>query len=127
MGMCSGVTAFYAQVPGAQMAPEVGQGFWTVPCNAIPAVSLTFGGKAFAISPSTFNLGKVQTGSGNCVGGVVSSISVPPTPFWVVGGTSDSLLRVLAMDTDILADVFLQNVYTAFDMGNAQVGFADLA
>ena len=65
---------------------------------------MTFGGRSFPISLDSFNLG-VLTGN-ECVGGVMGSTGLP---FEVVG------------------DVFLQNVYTAFDVGNSRVGFASLA
>jgi hypothetical protein len=42
-----------------------------VPCNSIPTISLVFGGKPFDISPDTFNLGPVSSGSSDCVGGIV--------------------------------------------------------
>jgi hypothetical protein len=41
-----------------------------VPCNSNPQVSLTFGGKDFALSADTFNFGPVSAGSSDCVGGV---------------------------------------------------------
>ncbi|KAF7978613.1 hypothetical protein HWV62_45354 [Athelia sp. TMB] len=100
------VALFYADVKGALPAPQYGAGLYTLPCEPMPAVSLTFGGKAFSVAPETFNLGEVYPGSDTCVGGLAA---MEDAPFWVVG------------------DVFLQNVYTAFDMGNAQVGFASLA
>ena len=74
--------------------------------NAVPSVTFTFGGKPFTVPPSLFNLG--YTGSVNsntCVGAVVGT---PNFSFWIVG------------------DVFLQTVYTAFDMGSNRVGFATL-
>ncbi|ESK97458.1 aspartic protease [Moniliophthora roreri MCA 2997] len=101
------VAAFYAAIPGSKDASQTaGPGFFTVPCDSIPAISLTFGGEAFSISPDTFNLGRLSAESNDCVGGIAASKSVD---FWVVG------------------DVFLQNVYTVFNVGNAQVGFARLA
>ncbi|KAL0070939.1 hypothetical protein AAF712_002160 [Marasmius tenuissimus] len=51
----------------------------------------------------TFNLGLVAIGSSDCVGGLATG---GPQGLWVLG------------------DVFLQNVYTVFDVGNTQVGFA---
>ncbi|KZT25193.1 acid protease [Neolentinus lepideus HHB14362 ss-1] len=102
------VRELYDAIPGSQDATlQVGMGFFTVPCNAIPTIGLTFGGRTFDISPETFNLGPVESGSNRCVGGVVGQSSLDN--FWIVG------------------DVFLRNVYTAFDMGQNQVGFAKLS
>jgi len=101
------VKNLYALIPGsADASRTVGAGFFTFPCTSTATVSLTFGGKAFPISASTFNLGQVSAGSTQCVGGIMSESGVG---FWVVG------------------DVFLQNVYTAFDVGNRRVQFANLA
>lgn len=101
------VARFYKAIPGSQDASQtIGDGFFTFPCDSNPQVSLTFGGKAFAISADTFNLGQVSQGSSDCVGGIAGTTNID---FWVVG------------------DVFLRNFYTRFDVGNRQVGFADLA
>ncbi|KAJ7593823.1 acid protease [Mycena floridula] len=108
VGSDAAVKKFYAGIKGAKSASTtVGAGFYTLPCASIPTISLTFGGKAFKISEDTFNLGTVSDGSTQCVGGIVSS-DVGDIG-WIVG------------------DVFLQNVYTAFDFGNKRVGFATLA
>ncbi|TFK51920.1 acid protease [Heliocybe sulcata] len=107
VGDSESVAQLYQSIDGAQDASEtVGQGYYTVPCDSIPTVSLSFGGKSFDISPDTFNLGTATQGSSDCVGGIVAEDGLD---FWIVG------------------DVFLQNVYTAFDVGNSQVGFAKLS
>ncbi|GLB33562.1 putative peptidase A1 family protein [Lyophyllum shimeji] len=101
LGNWNSVSAVYAAIPGSQAATStIGPGFFTY-----LSISLTFGGKAFAISPSTFNLGLAAPGSSDCVGGIAAINE----NFWIVG------------------DVFLQNVYTVFDVGNSSVGFATLA
>ncbi|EPQ56641.1 acid protease [Gloeophyllum trabeum ATCC 11539] len=108
VGDSDNVAQLYDAIDGAQDASEtIGQGYYTVPCDSIPTLSLTFAGKSFDVSPDTFSLGAVQEGSSDCVGGVAAQDGLGD--FWIVG------------------DVFLQNVYTAFDVGNSQVGFAELA
>ncbi|KDQ50162.1 hypothetical protein JAAARDRAFT_186508 [Jaapia argillacea MUCL 33604] len=102
------VRALYAAIPRSKDASATfGEGFYTVPCDAVPTVSLTFSGKSFAISPRTFNLGRAASGSSDCVGGIVGSDI--GQRFWIVG------------------DVFLRNVYSVFDLGNTRVGFATLS
>ncbi|CAL1703173.1 unnamed protein product [Somion occarium] len=59
---------------------------------------------AFSIPPSSFNLGRASVGSKDCVGSIVGD----DMSFWIVG------------------DRFLENVYTSFDLGKNQVGFAAL-
>ncbi|KAI0305956.1 acid protease [Multifurca ochricompacta] len=103
VGDTSSVQAIYQQIPGSA---DAGQGTWTIPCDFNTPVSLTFGGQEFTVSPQTFNLGPESSGSSTCVGGIGALDNLG---FWIVG------------------DVFLQNVYTAFDLGQNQVGFASLA
>ncbi|KAF8076138.1 acid protease [Lyophyllum atratum] len=106
LGDSDSVNRFYAAIPGAQDASDtIGAGFFTFPCDAALDISLTFSGRAFAISADTFNLGQASKGSADCVGG----IATVDAGFWIVG------------------DVFLQNVYTVFDVGKNSVGFATLA
>lgn len=97
--------ALYKAIPGSKDASKtIGDGFYTFPCSSSQTVSLTFGGKAFSISPQLFNLGRVSKSSSDCVGGIVGA----DYGFWIVG------------------DVFLQNVYSVFDLGSNRVGFATL-
>ena len=95
------VAALYAAIPGSKALRD---GYYSIPCSAMPTVSFTFGGQAYPIAPSLFNLG--SSGSQRCVGGIVASNKFN---FWVVG------------------DVFLQNVYSQFDMDLNCVRFAALA
>lgn len=70
--------AIYAAIPGsADASRTVGEGFFTVPCNAIPTdVSFTLGGKAFTLSADSFNFGQVSAGSADCVGGIAGEDGV---------------------------------------------------
>ncbi|KAG9313385.1 aspartic peptidase domain-containing protein [Chiua virens] len=96
--------AFYANVTNAA---EIGGGVWTVPCDTVGSLAptLTLGSRSFTVSSSTFNLGPVSEGSSDCVAGLAGGGS----PYWIIG------------------DVFLQNVYTIFDVANTRIGFANLA
>ncbi|KII89342.1 hypothetical protein PLICRDRAFT_53792 [Plicaturopsis crispa FD-325 SS-3] len=108
VGDTASVKKFYAGISGAKSAASsVGDGYYTVPCDSIPSVSLTFGGKKFSVSSDSFNLGAATSGSSECVGGIVG--------------------EDIGIDAWIVGDVFMRNVYTAFDFGNTQVGFAKLA
>jgi len=103
LGDANMVGQFY----GALNATDVGGGFYTMPCNAMPNVSITIEGTSFAISADTFNLGTYDSSGNSCIGAIAGTGSLG--------------------DTWILGDVFLQNVYSVFDVGGLQVGFADLA
>ncbi|KAH7912668.1 aspartic peptidase domain-containing protein [Hygrophoropsis aurantiaca] len=106
IGDMANVKAFYDAIGGQDATSTAGAGIYTFPCNTVPPVSLTFGGKSFPVSADTFNLGPVTSGSESCVGAIMGEDSMP---MWIVG------------------DVFLANVYTTFDLGNNRVGFATLA
>ncbi|KAI9464474.1 acid protease [Lactarius psammicola] len=104
------VKEIYTHIPGSRLADpkyELGEGFFTIPCDFNTVVRFEFGSKQFPVSPSIFNLGSVDQNI--CVGGLIYSPALKDAGFWIIG------------------DVFLQNVYTVFDVGNNQIGFADLA
>ncbi|OBZ65426.1 Aspartic protease [Grifola frondosa] len=102
------VDAIYAGIPGAKDASHtIAPGFYTVPCDAIPTVSLTFGGKTFDVKPELFNQGPAgPEDSSDCIGGISA---LEGQEFWIVG------------------DVFCKTVVYHLDMKNSQVGFAALA
>ncbi|KAI9453014.1 acid protease [Lactarius psammicola] len=97
------VQAIYDQIPGSNY---IGSGAWTIPCDFNTTVSITFSGREFQIDAWYFNLGPIDLGSSTCLGGFGA---IDGLGFWVIG------------------DVFLQSVYTTFDLGNNSVGFASLA
>lgn len=107
IGNPSQIAAFYTALGGTDASSTVGPGFYTFPCDSFPSVSMTFGGTSFPISAETLNLGPVSQGSSDCVAGFVGQDT--GASFWTIGS------------------VFLQNVYSTFDIGNLQVGFAQLA
>ncbi|TCD61064.1 hypothetical protein EIP91_009067 [Steccherinum ochraceum] len=107
LGDSDNVSKLYESIPGAKNASAVaGAGMWSVPCDSIPEISMTFGGRSFDIAPETFNMGKINGTGNDCIGGIAATDVIN---FWIIG------------------DVFLNNVYTTFDIGQARVGFADLA
>jgi cathepsin D len=61
------------------------------------------------IALHSFNLGATSSGSDQCVGALASQDFGLGSNIWLLG------------------DSFMKNVYTSFDFGNDQVGFATLA
>ncbi|KAG1819974.1 aspartic peptidase domain-containing protein [Suillus variegatus] len=99
--------SYFAGIANVTATVDESQVIYSMPCDIIEkyAPTLTFGGHPFTVSGDTFNLGPVEVGSSDCVAGIAGSDDVD---FWVVG------------------DVFLQNVYSIFDMCKLRVGFAEL-
>ncbi|GBE79958.1 Aspartic protease [Sparassis crispa] len=106
VGDTQSVEQLYATIPGSQKLGTDGQETYSIPCDAVSPLNITISGTVFTVSPETFNKGPLNDGSNNCLGGLMGQ---PSLGFWILG------------------DVFLQNVYTAFDVGNTRVGFASLA
>ncbi|KAL7281895.1 hypothetical protein ACG7TL_003361 [Trametes sanguinea] len=106
IGDKNSVAAFYAAIPGSADASDTIQsGYYTIPCNSAPKVTLTFGGRSFTVSSDELRGEPLESDSSRCVGGVVAT---DDTDFWIIG------------------DAYLKGVYTVFDMGAKRVGFADL-
>lgn len=107
------VQAFWQAVPDSAPVPGM-EGFFSFPCKTNLDVSISFGGKSWPISSADMNLGAVEDGSDQCVGGIFdlsqgSSIGAGSGPSWVVG------------------DTFLKNVYSVFRASPPSVGFAQLS
>ncbi|KAI8996510.1 acid protease [Trametes punicea] len=100
--------AFWEQVPNAQLYDE-DQGLYSFPCDSVPEVAFSWGGKRWTISADDFNLGETEQGSGQCVGALSSGDLGLGSSTWLLG------------------DTFMKNVYTVFSVDDNSVGFAELA
>ncbi|KAF8629234.1 hypothetical protein AX17_005814 [Amanita inopinata Kibby_2008] len=112
-GPSADVKAIYDAIPNSQPLENSG-GLYAFPCDSQVAVSLSFGGKLWAINPQDMIVAQVpQTKS--CVGGIFdlamgTSIEAGSgNPSWVVG------------------DTLLKNVYSVFRANPPSVGFAQLS
>lgn len=77
IGDSTNVAKIYKKISGAADASStVGDGFYTIPCDSIPDnVSLKIGGTKFTLSADSLNLGAVEEGSSDCVGGIIADDS----------------------------------------------------
>jgi cathepsin D len=143
LGDPGSIAKMFEAISGAKSAPSYGIDLYTsalcyvagqsiisnlyslVPCSFNSTISINIGGKIINISPASFNLGPIYEGSTSCFAGAAAlpsqsgELTYPFLP-----------LRIkLNHDVGfwILGDVFLQNVYTAWDVGNDRIGFATLA
>ena len=100
----------------------------TVPCDFNTPISVYVGGKGVKISPESFNLGPISAGSDICVAGASSDATLEVETGSRTLASDNLPVDKADLDTDfwILGDVFLQNAYTAWDVGKGRIGFADL-
>ncbi|KAI8634169.1 aspartic peptidase domain-containing protein [Xylariaceae sp. FL1651] len=93
------VEAMYKLIPGSSSTDG---STYSVPCDSDAEVAFTFSGKSWAVSSKDFL--SAPNGDGVCIGNIYGME-------YVAGGW-------------LLGDVFLKNVYSIFDAGNSQIGFA---
>jgi cathepsin D len=89
-GPTNAIEAIYAAIPGSQALSGRLQGLYGYPCNTEVSITISFGGKAWPISPADMNLGLINTTSALCVGSIAAILndsSVGSSPSWVVGVT----------------------------------------
>jgi len=91
---------------GGSLEEYKGFGYYSLPCDSFPTLSLTFGGKTFTISTEALRLQPIK-GVPNCFSAIIAQRS--RTAYWNVGTT------------------FLQGVYSLFEYDTSRVGFANLA
>ncbi|KAI0391022.1 acid protease [Xylariaceae sp. FL0594] len=96
------VEALYKLIPGSSSTDRT---TYTIPCDTDKEVAFTFSGKSWPIS--TKDWVSPPNSKGVCNGNIYGKEYVP-------GGW-------------LLGDVFLKNVYSAFDIDNSQIGFATKA
>ncbi|KAJ7128483.1 acid protease [Mycena epipterygia] len=102
------IASIYAQIPDSEAGTGNYEGHYFYPCNTDVVVTLSFGGRAWAISPADFQYQQLQE-SGRCVGAFITLSTGGSAPSWIIG------------------DTFLKNVYSVFRYKPPSVGFASLS
>ncbi|CAG8784102.1 42020_t:CDS:1 [Gigaspora margarita] len=92
----------HKQIPGSEFDSQ--DNVYLIPCNTTAVVSLVFGGVGYKIPPRDLTFAPIS--DTQCVSAIIPGDIFPPLPIWLCGQT------------------FLKNVYSVFDVGNKQVGFA---
>ncbi|RPD62690.1 acid protease [Lentinus tigrinus ALCF2SS1-7] len=104
----SAAKAFWSRVSGSKVYDE-SQGLYSFPCNSVPEVAFSWGGKSWSISADDLNLGQTETGSSSCVGAIAGGDLGLGDNVWLLG------------------DTFMKNTYTVFSVDDNAIGFAELA
>ncbi|CAG8587070.1 41324_t:CDS:1 [Gigaspora margarita] len=92
----------HKQIPDSEFDSQ--DNVYIIPCDTTAVVSLIFGGVEYKIPPRDLTFAPIS--GTQCVSAIIPGDLLYPLPIWLVGQT------------------FLKNVYSVFDMGNKQVGFA---
>ncbi|KLO17919.1 acid protease [Schizopora paradoxa] len=106
-GPSSVISAMYAQIPGSQPGTGQYENYYLYPCSTQVNVTLSFGGKNWAVSADDFQL--IEVSSTLCLGAFFELDTSGGTPDWIIG------------------DTFLKNVYSVFRYNPPSVGFASLS
>jgi len=93
--------AIHAQIPGSKTD---GKGNFAIPCDTKNSVALKFANQDFAIDPRDLVRDQLQGQANLCLSGIVG--------------------MGLGANQWLVGDVFLKNVYSVYDQGKLQVGFA---
>ncbi|KZT70932.1 putative aspartic protease [Daedalea quercina L-15889] len=107
-GPPSAVQSFYASVPGSSVFDSQ-NGFYQFPCNSVPQVAFSWGGRSWNVSAANFNLGKTSSTSQYCVGALAGQDLGLGSNVWLLG------------------DSYMKNVYSVFSFDQNSVGFATLS
>ena len=100
----SDATALHAQFPSYTQSGEN----YLIPCSSTKNVQFSFSGQSYDVPPKDYMGAKDSTDNTMCQSNIVG-------------------LQAFGADTWLMGDVFLKNVYTVFDFGAEQIGFAPAA
>ncbi|KAF8892127.1 aspartic peptidase domain-containing protein [Infundibulicybe gibba] len=84
-GPPSAIANVYAQIPGSEPGSDDFDGFYTYPCDTTVNISLSFGGREWAMSPKDFHLTMLD--KGRCLGAFFQIDTGGSAPAWIVGDT----------------------------------------
>jgi hypothetical protein len=119
------IQKIHSMIDGAE---QDGKGGFTVPCNTNATVSLTIGGREFAIDSRDLAFGAV--GNGRCISGIAAgSVNANGPTQWLVSVILESYnawdLRLI-QNVPQVGDTWLKNVYLSTNVDKNEVSLAKL-
>jgi len=84
-GPASAIQNIFAQIPGSNPGTGDFQNYFTYPCSTQVNVTISFGGRSWAISHTDFKL--TQVSNAECVGAFFEMTTGNNAPAWIVGDT----------------------------------------